>query len=481
MQRIIKYILLGTCWVTMCSAQQLPDLGDYSSRTLSSYQETKLGFMLMQQIRQQMPLLSDPSTNSYINSIGYRLVSHTKHNGKFHFYIVRDHSINAFSAPGGYVVINSGLVLTTRTESELAAVLAHEIAHVNQHHIARALTHAKKMTLPSMAALLAAILVGTQTNTNVTSGAIAAVMGGRIQSMISYTRANEKEADRMGMQTLYKSGFNPNAMPNFLTRMQKASFYITDSIPAFLQDHPTTVTRIADTENRARLYPKRNVKSSMDYFLFRARIRALTTSRHRALQYFSSKLKKHNYQSVNATKYGYALALARNKNYTKAIKITKQLIKSSPYESTYEILLANLMQHTKHPKMALRILKKNISLFPEHYPLIANYAHLLIRNSEYKVARAFLIKEIDNFPNKNLLLFYLAKSQAKVGNLTNAYQTQAKLYAKIGNYRLAIIQLQQALKQKPDGDVRAAISSRVKMLKREYQQAKAVQRELKNI
>lgn len=294
-------------------------------------------------------------------------------------------------------------------------------------------------------------------------------------------RANEKEADRIGMQTLYNSGFNPKAMPNFLARMQKASFYITDSIPAFLQDHPTTVTRIADTENRARLYPKRNVKSSMDYFLFRARLRALTTSRDHALQYFRSALKQHNYQSVSATKYGYALALARNKNYTTAIKITKQLTKSSPYEPSYQILLANLMQHTKHPTMALRTLKKNIALFPEHYPLIANYAHLLIRNSEYKVARAFLIKEINSFPDKSLLLFYLAKAQAKTGSLTNAYQTQAKLYAKNGNYRLAIIQLQQALKQKPNGDVRAAISSRVKILKREYQQAKAVQRELKNI
>jgi len=167
---------------------------------------------------------------------------------------VLENDINAFAGPGGYIGVNSGLILMTEAESELASVIAHEIGHVTQRHLFRAAEAAGRLSIPTMAATLAAILLGTQSPA-MGQAAIMAIQAGSVQFQINFTRENEEEADRVGMQTLANSQFDPRSMPTFFERLQQSTRYYGQNIPEFLRTHPVTASRISDTRGRAETYP----------------------------------------------------------------------------------------------------------------------------------------------------------------------------------------------------------------------------------
>jgi beta-barrel assembly-enhancing protease len=196
----------------------LPDIGTPASTTLSLIDEYKIGLMVVRSLRDSGQIVDDPEVTEYLQSIGMRLASHA-HEGahRFTFFAVKDNGINAFALPGGFIGVNAGLITATRSESELAGVLAHEIAHVTQRHIARSIQNAGRANLASMAAMLATILIGATTGlpSDALIGSVTAAQGLAAQSQINFTRANESEADRVGIGILSSSGFDPIAMPDF--------------------------------------------------------------------------------------------------------------------------------------------------------------------------------------------------------------------------------------------------------------------------
>ena len=198
------------------TGSELPDIGMPASTTLSLADEYKIGLMIVRQLREAGQIVEDPEINEYLQALGMRLSSQA-HEGahRFTFFAVRDSSINAFALPGGFIGVNAGLVTATRSEAELAGVLAHEIAHVTQRHIARSLQNAGRANMASMAAMLAAILIGATTGlpSDAVLGGVTAAQGLAAQSQINYTRANEAEADRVGIGILAASGFDPVGMP----------------------------------------------------------------------------------------------------------------------------------------------------------------------------------------------------------------------------------------------------------------------------
>ena len=195
---------------------KLPDMGDSAGTLISPIEEKKLGDAFFRNLHSEIKINNDPEIQQYIQAIGQRLVTNSDTPGSpFHFFVVIDKSINAFAGPGGYIGINSGLLITTESESEMASVMAHEVAHVTQRHLYRAFEAASQLSLPTAAAMLAAILLGTQ-NAELGLAALTAIQAGSIQLQINFTRSNEQEADRIGMQTLVRSDFNPRSMPVFL-------------------------------------------------------------------------------------------------------------------------------------------------------------------------------------------------------------------------------------------------------------------------
>src|SRR6516162_9939697 len=248
------------------AGSDLPDMGSPAAAVLSQSDEYRLGAMVAHELRDQNALIEDPEVSEYINGVGQRLAAQSSEGGKnFQYFVIKDPAINAFAVPGGFVFINEGLVLVTDSESELASVMAHETAHVTQHHIARAIRAQSQQALTTAAAMIAAILLGAAGGGQATEGAIAAAQGLAVQQQINFTRDNEMEADRVGIGFLAGAGFDPNGMASFFDTMARHEGLATTYIPAMLIDHPVTTDRIAEAKARAAQFPPPNVRESETY------------------------------------------------------------------------------------------------------------------------------------------------------------------------------------------------------------------------
>jgi predicted Zn-dependent protease len=197
----------------------LPDIGSPADAVLSKNEENRLGRAIMAQIRASGEVVEDPQVTEYINEIGYRLAAQANADGnhEFSFFVVDSPVINAFALPGGFIGVHTGLLEATRSEDELAGVLAHEVAHVTQRHIARRLQANQRQSILSTAIMLGAILAGVAggADGDVMQGAIAVAQGSAAQAQINFTRSNEYEADRVGIQSLAAAGFDPQGMASF--------------------------------------------------------------------------------------------------------------------------------------------------------------------------------------------------------------------------------------------------------------------------
>ena len=279
----------------------LPDFGDPSGSLISPMEEHQLGVEFMRSVRRSAKVIDDPQIEEYIQNLGYKLVAGADPQPfRFTYFVVQDPEINAFAGPGGYIGVNSGLILIAQTESELASVLAHETAHVTQHHLLRTFAKESRLSVPTMAALLAALVLGGH-NPQVAEAAIASTMAGSQQLQINFTRENELEADRVGMQILVAAGYDPRNMAAFFEKLQKATRFYQSGIPKLLLDHPVTTDRIAYSTSRAEQYPHITPPDDLPFELIRAKLRVLTDDDpDQAVQYFESALKEKKYTHEEA-------------------------------------------------------------------------------------------------------------------------------------------------------------------------------------
>ena len=259
--------------VQQVPAQTLPELGDASGALLSPQMERRIGEQAMREIRRQPDFIDDPDLTEYINAVGHRIVAAADTRQDFEFFLVNDKTVNAFSMPGGFVGVNTGLLLAAQTESELAGVLGHEVAHVTQHHIARMIGKQDQMSIPLLAALVLGLLAA-RSNPDVTQAVIAGAGATSIQSQLNYSRDFEREADRIGFQYLQQAGFDVGGMATFFERLQKATRLYENNAPAYLRTHPLTTERIADMQNRAQTAAYKQAPDSIEFQLVRAKLRA---------------------------------------------------------------------------------------------------------------------------------------------------------------------------------------------------------------
>ena len=241
----------------------LPDIGSSAGTVASPEEQRQYGFYMLHELRNQNMVLDDELLSDYVNTLGFRLVAFSpKPDQPFTFFVVRDTAINAFAVPGGFVGVNAGLILMTRTEDELAAVLAHEVSHITQNHLIRAVEAEQKMTPLMVLAMIGALAAASHQNpystSNADMGAIATVQGLAAQMQINFTRADEIEADRIGINTLAKANFDPDAMAEVFENMQRAirPTFDENEVPALLQDHPVTTERISEARARAAVIKK---------------------------------------------------------------------------------------------------------------------------------------------------------------------------------------------------------------------------------
>jgi beta-barrel assembly-enhancing protease len=468
---------------------QLPDLGSSANALISPQEAQDYGAMMLQQMRALDMVVDDPLLDDYINSLGFRLVANSaKPKDHFAFFIPKDPVINAFSAPGGYIGINSGLIVITRSEDELAAVMAHEIGHITQNHLQRAYEAAKKdtplMALVALGAIAAGGAAGGQ-------AAAAALLGGQgviMQKEINFTRKDEAEADRTGIMTLSKAGFDPNAMADFFQRMEDVQSADSGGIqvPDLLQDHPVTPQRIADAKARATsliaeqksqpsgnlldkaswdkqtapiayvkdtttlLAANANVPAPNNYLLMRERVRVLSDDPYRMATYYSELLgRKDGSFNTSENHYGYALALTRSGQGVKAIPQLQPLLDKYPNSLILRLAMADARFQAGERASALDMYAALNKQSPRNKAVGVAYANALtVGGSKAQATQAaqMLRPMLEDTDEPDLFTAY-ARASEKAGDSVRAGEAYAQASYLSGRPFDAMEQLKGLLKR----------------------------------
>ena len=478
MTLIYLIIALSFLFPANTHAHELPDLGDVSQVTITPYQERQIGLQIMRQIRMDPSYLNDPEITSYLNSLGHKLIANSDEASPgqtFEFFALQDSTINAFALPGGFMGFNSGLIVASQSESELAAVMAHEIAHVTQKHLARMIS-GQKFDLVKHLAALAVAIIASRSNPQIGQAVLAVSQASAIQSKLDFTRRHEKEADRIGLNILVDAGFDPQGMPSFFERLQKAGRFHENGAPSYLRTHPITFERIADIQNRTREMTYRQVPDSIDFLLVRAKLRALQGKSMDAVEQFKLRLQEKRFTNEVVERYGYVLALLRdrkNKLADDALENLYQLLRADSSASRLidhqlgqpiriedkdiqagamiETLAANVKLANGKMAEALAIYRKALNIYPRHRALIHGYASALLQDQQTDAALEFINKQLQYSHNDVQLYSLQAQCYAAQGNKLQKHRAQAEFYFLQGYYKAAVDQLQLAL-QNDNGD-----------------------------
>ncbi len=445
----MRYYILIAVVLTAASLRaqtgdfNLPDFGDPSAAVISPIEEKQLGKRLMAQARQAFPYVVDPEIDSYITRLGNRLLLNSDlPDQQFHFYLIDRPDINAFAIPGGYISLNTGLIANTKTESELAGVMAHEITHVTQRHLPRMIARQKELTVPAAAAIIGGILLGGQAG----AAAIISSNASLIGDQLSYTRDFEREADAFGIKILAKSGFDPNGMVDFFKTLKSKTRLIDSNVPEFLRTHPLTDNRISESESRAQKYNIATVASSSDYYYMREKIRALAKSKRtdQVVDAFKARLEETSADLKPYVEFGYAYALMEDKQFAPARKIATQLRGADSNNPYLDNLLAQIEANAGNFNDSITVIKTAVDKYPNNVAVKTDYADILLKAGKAKESEAILRKLIQKDKQNPFLYRLYARANGEIGNNYESHRALGEFYYLRGNYQRALDHFHQA-------------------------------------
>jgi predicted Zn-dependent protease len=470
---MLRTLLALTLAIQPVLAADLPDLGEVSRQYFSDQEEQVLGRTIMRDVYADPRYLDDPEIETYLNQLGYKLVSVSPRNQReFSFFVVDDPTINAFAMPGGNIGVHTGLLLTAQSESELASVIAHEISHVTQDHIARMVAAQSQSYWPTMAALALALLA-SRSNPNVASAAIASTQAFSIQNQLNYSRDYEREADRLGYELLTRAGFDPRGMSTFFNRLQRASRFYDSSAPAYLRTHPLTSDRIADMEARSESAPYHQVEDSLDFQLVRARLRAREGSPDDAVLAARSTLKEKRYSNEAAARYALVSALLRARQFKEAEFELQKIAPGKTTSPMLQQLAAYTAQAAGNQALALQRYKTGSTAHPGYRPLQYGYIAALLTAGRSSEALGLVDKQLALYPLDRRLWRLSAQTHAQLGHRLLSYQAQAEAAALSGNLVNAIELINLGIKA-GDGDFHEMSAAEAR--RREWVEAEKSQR-----
>jgi predicted Zn-dependent protease len=450
--------------------QDLPELGSPANAAVSIEDEYEAGLGWFRQMGQTGAVLEDPEVSDYIQQIGHSLSSHAEEGQhQFYYFVVRDPVINAFAMPGGFVAINSGLILATRNENELAGVMAHETAHVTQRHLVRQLIDQSHAGLVATAAMLAAILLGATAghgSPDAMEGAIMATQGAAMQHQINYTRGSEFEADRIGISTMAAAGYDPLGMASFFGYMSHG-MPSPDRVNAvqFLIDHPIFSDRVAEARNRAEQIGRIHHEDSLGYQLTRERLRSLVGDPRLIRDYYATLVKNGSGLSMEQ-RYGKDVADITMRNAVAAIPDLQSLVREYPKVTQFYGALGEAYMLNGQLADSQLVLDKALSLFPRNVPITIRLSQTLMRNGNNKRAQ-LLLDDLFNFvePTRDQTKL-IAKAAKEAGDLADSYYYMSFYYVMNGDLKTSAAQLQLALSLPGlDAVQRARFSARLDEIK----------------
>lgn len=437
------------------AGQNLPDMGSLADSVFTPEQEREIALNVVEQIRRAGKLVTDPEINEYVRDVGKRL-AYRAQNGehRFHFFVVKDPSINAFALPGGFIGVHTGLIEATDNDSELAGVLAHEIAHVTQRHISRQFQALRGTGIMSMAMMVGALLVGSLLGGggDLMQGALMAGTGMAQQQQINFTRAHEHEADRMGIGTLYAADYDPRGLPSFFETLSRKETRASAAIPEFLRTHPVSLNRIAEARGRISPQMMRNVESSLSYYLARAHAKLLSsTSPQEALRRFRLQPLQETLADVGRF-YGEGLALLEMGRPDEAQATFENLLTDYPNSIPIRIAAARASAAAGNSIEAQSAFEDALALFPGNLSLAHRYSEALIAEGQAPRARSLLMELLINDKLNLETMRLLAQASGESGQVADAHYFMAEYEMMRRNLNGAHTQLQLALKAAENAD-----------------------------
>ena len=425
---------------------QIPDMGSPADAILSKSTEAQIGRQIMRSIRLSGQIVEDPQINEYINEIGHRLAAQTNDGDhEFTFFVVNDPRINAFALPGGYIGVHTGLIDATRSEDELAGVLAHEIAHVTQRHIARAVHANSRQSILSTALMLGALILGAAGGGgDAVQGAMAIAQGTAAQQQINFTRSNEYEADRIGIGALAEAGFDPHGMGSFFEVMSRQQTSAPDSrMPEFLRTHPVTTARIAEARGRAQNYTRVESADTTNYGVAQARLRVESyETPEQAVSHFEQR----DYdKQTDIERYGRAVAYQRDGRHVEARNIFSELAKNDQKVIAYYIGLGQAQLALERYAAGQQVFDRAIELFPRNVPLVIHYGELLLQLGKADQAHEMLLDLMNNVPPTPEQVRLIARAANAAGDAAESYYYLSEYRLMTGDLIGGVNFLRQAL------------------------------------
>jgi len=468
--------LLGTSSLGAIAADnpiKLPELGTVASSALTIEKELRIGKAYKILLRNQLPIITDPIIEQYINDVGLSMVANANDvKTPFDFFIVENKAINAFAFFGGHVGIHSGLLLLAENESELAAVLAHEITHVTQRHLARSIEARSTTSTATLATLLGSIALVLAGAGEVGIAGIQTSLAVSQQLSINYTRKNEREADRIGIELSANSHFDPRSAATFFTKMGALHRY-SSKLPQMLLSHPVTEVRIAEARVRAQAYPVKHLAPNLKFLLAKARILTrFNDSSDNSINFtLDATFNKSDAKNQQAFNYGKALMAFKNKDYKLAQNLLNPLIKHTSDNLFYIDTQTDIFLATNQSDKAVALLAKYNDLMLNNPVISLNYASALIQNKQYDLAVSKLERFLEKHPQSVPGWSLLYDANRKGNNQIERHIARAESYALYGNFKGALKELYKANNNIEDDIItKAKVQSRIKQL-REMEQS----------
>jgi len=433
---IIRIIFIGwICLTPYIVLAELPTLGDPTIKYFSSQQEAALGKAFYTSLRENLNIINDLQIDYYLSDLANRLVSHSDAAGNhFKFFMVESNVINAFAGPHGYIGVNSGIMMEAKNESQFAGVLAHEISHVSQRHLARAFSQSGTNAAASFATLLAAILISTQ-DPAAGQAALMAGIAGAQQASINFTRHNEYEADRIGIDLLANAGINPEGMVGFFEILLSRGDGLNIE---YLRTHPLNTNRVAEAKDRVKAKYSALPNDSIDYKFCKARLEVLTNNT------IDSYINQADTDD-DVLRYRHAIALIKDDQASKAIKPLESLSRTNTHP-WIKLALAEALHKNNQIDEAKSTLKDLTQYYPDYLPVTLAYAKILIEHNQPQLSISLLLRQLQT--NDSAIIHKtIAQAYYVNGQISAALESTGDQYELEGYTELAIQQYDNALQQ----------------------------------
>ena len=469
----------GSVWA---QPMGLPNIGAASAAELSPMLERQLGEAIMAQGRRDPTFIDDPELTQYLTAMGYKLAGHVSGGSpKVSMFGVRDPEINAFAMPGGFIGVHTGLIVSSDSESELAGVLAHEIGHVSQRHIARGMTQQSQNGMVMMtgmaAALLAAVAGG---GGNLAMGVAAFGQAAAINRQLSFSRDAEREADRVGIQMLSKAGYDPDGMARMFSRLINAS-RLNEGMGggSWVSTHPLSIERMSDMQNRVHGLPAAHYSDSDDFWYIRAKMRVVQerdpVSLRSAEQQLHDEARTLTGVKQAATYYGLAQQALMRNMLDAAQNYLNQAMAGGRTSPQLAKLNIDILFAKNDKTQALSAAQAAIKRWPDHRALGIAYAQALNTFGQHADAQRFLRGRIEAWGSQEPGLYQLlAQSEKCSGSPVQARQDMARFYVLTGAYAAAESQLQQARSLSKDFYEQSQIDVQVREVKEKMADERAL-------